>query len=262
MGLDGVNILADANDTNDPSYLNKLLHKIRTTGSMSTGRGRRVPIHKRFDKTLNLYRLFEKNRNEGNVIKPTTVIEKAVDGYFDMSTKDIYGDQLYANICRTMNEFGKGRDKIRLRVDQRVMFVHCMNALLPLIYGNKLEANRKRLLKKLGLKRIIQEVIILASRRVGKTWFVAILLAAVMICFPKIEIACFSLALRTSQKMMRLVVDMLSRHETGRDMIIQQNQEKLKLRGDTPSTYKLLHSFPDRPDVCLFVFFLFFSLKI
>jgi hypothetical protein len=103
----------------------------------------------------------------------------------------------------------------------------------------------------------------LASRRAGKTTFFSMLLAALMICVPVIEIACFSLALRASQKVMRLVLDMLNIY-TGEDKptIIKSNQEELVLQGREEWQQKIFHSFPDTTHVCIYfhiISFFFFS---
>lgn len=208
-------------------------------------------------RSLNAVREYLHRNAAKQQVVPRTIAEKLALGKYDGRANDVHGDQLLSDIIRTMGEYGQGKERIQMRVDQQTMMAHCINALLPLIYGDKLESNRKRLLRRLGLKRITQEVVILASRRVGKTWFVAMLLAACLICFPKIEIACFSLALRTSKKMMRLVVDMLNRHEKGKTMIERMNMEQLRLKGNTDYNYKLLHSFPDQPDVGGVVWLLF-----
>lgn len=223
-------------------------------------RKRRVPVNRKLDSILGEIDRYMHTSGTFQGIRPRNVYQQALEGAFDTTSDDRFGDQLLIDIVRTMGEFKHNGRPIRLRSDQQTMAKHAINALLPLIYGPKLEASRKRLLKQLGLERITQEIMILASRRVGKTYFVAMLLASCMICFPAIEIACFSLALRTSQKMMRLVVDFLNMHEKGRYMIIKHNQEQLILRGDTLSTYKILHSFPDKADVCI-VFFLFIYSK-
>ena len=189
---------------------------------------------------------------ERSKLRPYSLAQQFELGFYKNTSSEIYGDALFMKIMQTINEFGEGEKRIKLRVDQRTMLAYTMGALLPLIYRNKLEANRERLLEKLQLEEINQEMIIIASRRAGKTWFVAIVLAALMICLPEVEIACFALAKRTSQKMMRLVVDMLMLHPNC-PKILKHNSEELMLEGPSPSQYKLLHSFPDTTHVSTIV---------
>jgi len=217
---------------------------------------RQAPVDRLIDRSIDVITEDAIRRNTFQGAQPRTLCERARDGEFDKDSDDSqYGDALFNRIVECMSEFGEGSNKIELRVDQRVMFSHCMGALLPLIYGDKLEANRKRLLSSLGLDKISQEVIILASRRVGKTYFVAMQLAALLICVPEIEIVIFSKSLRQSAKAAQLVVKFVKMHPLGKSMFVRSNQELVELQGDAPWKTKKLHSFPDRVDVCTLCFF-------
>jgi len=213
---------------------------------------------RRYTKHLKEYHT-QINHN-AHIRAPLTLCEQAKAGAFsERSNEELSGDKLFNEIMRTttrfrnpMQEAEDAQDSyITLRADQNIMLAHCMGALLPLIYRDKLEANRKRLLTKLHLQSIRQEMVILASRRVGKTWLIAILLAALLIAMPKVEIVCFSLGMRTSQLMMRLVVDMLKRYE-GAPKIIKQTTDMLQLQGPAESLVKQLQAFPDRAHVSAF----------
>lgn len=222
---------------------------------------RQAPVDQLIERSIDTVTEDAIRRNTFQGAYPRTLCERARDGEFDRDKDDsLYGDALFNRIVSCMSEFGEGSEKIELRVDQRIMFSHCMGALLPLIYGDKLEANRKRLLASLGLDKISQEVIILASRRVGKTYFTAMLLASLLICVPEIEIVIFSKSKRQSCKAADLVKRFVKMHPLGRTMFVRSNQELVELQGDEPWKTKKLHSFPDRVDVC--ASFLFFSLFV
>lgn len=216
---------------------------------------------KRYTKSIK--KLRKSHKKSKKYLQPLTLEDQANAGLFtEKNIDDAYGDALFTKIVNSVNEFGKGKNKITLRVDQRIMFAHSMGALLPLIYGKTLDANKERLLKMLGLKKIRQELIILAQRRAGKTYFVAMLLAALMIYMPKVEIAVFGLAKRTSAKVMRLVEDMLNKHDAC-PKFIKNNSEMIKLEGATKDVYKILHAYPDTVHVSIFFYFfiLFFYEK-
>lgn len=197
----------------------------------------------------------QKSSSRIELDRPMDMYERARAGLMDekRGSDELYGDALLNKIVRTMEMFGEpgSKERTEMRDDQRIMFSHCLCSLLPLIYGKKLESNRDRLLKQLSLDKIREQLVILASRRVGKTTFFAMLLAAIMISIPKVEVACFSLALRASQKVMKLVVQMLSTY-TGDDRprIVTHNQEKLILVGSEDWQEKIFHSFPDTTHVC------------
>lgn len=223
---------------------------------------RQVPISKLIDRSIDVITEDAIRRNTFHGFYPKTLSERARDGEFDQDNDDnLYGDALFNRIVACMGEFGEGSEKIELRVDQRVMFSHCMGALLSLIYRDKLEANRKRLLNMLGLDSISSEVIVLASRRVGKTYFTAMLLASLLICVPEIEIVIFSKSLRQSAKAAELVKKFVKMHPLGKTMFVRSNQELVELVGDVEWKTKKLHSFPDRVDVCIIFFSFLFSFK-
>jgi len=229
------------------------LDLLRTLGPI-----RQVPIDELLDATIDRVTADAMHNNLFRGAMPRTLCERAQDGEFDHDDDgSLYGYRLFNRIVACMGEFGQGSERIQMRVDQRIMFAHCMGALLPLIFREHLEAHRKRLLHMLGLDRITQEVIILASRRVGKTYFTAMLLASLLICVPEIEIVIFSKSLRQSTKAAELVRRFVKMHPEGKTMFVRANNELVELVGDRPWKTKKLHSFPDRVDVrtCFLPFF-------
>lgn len=238
-------------------FQNLLSNCVKNSVTRSTKYIRKLKSSRRLSRSIKDLNKYIKKSSSINSCKPLNLYERACMGVYDDKTDDIYGDELLSMVLKTMGEFGQGRDRIKLRIDQRTMLAHALNALLPLLYKEKLEANRDRLLKQLGLKQIQEQKIIIASRRAGKTMFMSMLIASLMICVPQIEIAVFSLGKRASQKVMRLVVDMLNRHPKGAEMIVRSNQEQLMLCGDKPYHYKLLHGFPDTVHVCIIIYFFF-----
>lgn len=235
---------------------------------------RRVPVHELCRSFNNDNITYARTVAESVAVKPMSFSERTAAGLYDENADAAYGDRLLNDVVRAIGEFGKGKDRIRLRPVQHVMLAHCLNALLPVLYGDQLEANRERLLRQLRLEKIHTELVIIASRRAGKTWFVSILLAALLICVPAIEIACFAMQLRASRKVMRLVIEMLQRHELGRTMIRSRNQEDLELVGAREWEKKLMHSYPGstthvRSTISVvvergraFFFFVFFIIEI
>ncbi len=183
-----------------------------------------------------------------------SLADQAELGLYDTSTISGYrGDEILQSIFRTVEEF----EKAKFRDDQRIMFAHMINALLPLIYKHDMEANRKRLLEMLGLDEIRQEIIILADRRRGKTWAVSMTLAAIMICIPGVTIAVFGVAKRASQRMMQITREFIDSHPLGRKMVVvRANQEELFLKFPTDNDLvRTLYSFPGSVHVSLFFIF-------
>ncbi len=164
--------------------------------------------------------------------------------------RECSGDAILNKLFRTLPMLTK-----KVRVDQKTMHSHMISALLPLIYGDELEQHRERLLKILRLDKISQELIILADRRRGKTWGVALLVAAALICIPAVEIVIFSLAQRIAEKMLMLVDKFLATHAEGRKMLIRPHtQQKLTLKGPYgPDDVRMCQSFPGMTNVRFFL---------
>ena len=176
------------------------------------------------------------------------------------------GDTKLANIEQLLDSFKSARGRpIRRNASQIEWHKHCINALLPKIYGSDWERCQARVLKERGLKEIEPRLLIFAPRREGKTWNIAMLCAAVKLVCPGIEITIFSVNQRISSKLMETTVQFISSIPGGAARIVKKTREDLYiaqrglaggfsttsnlaqiLQGD-PNTSKL-HSYPNNPD--------------
>jgi len=164
--------------------------------------------------------------------------------------KNVSGDEKLRSMRETLNEFGY------VRTPQQMMFHENMiNACLPIIYGKDLNANLSRIMEENGWDDIMQELLCVTPRRFGKTWAVAMFVAASLINIPNVEIVIFSMALRASRKMLGLVDKFTAKHELGVRMLCRpHNQEQLTLRGlDNADDERKCHSFPGKSDVCFII---------
>lgn len=206
---------------------------------------------RRFAENLDAY---VSKQTLGQTPGPLSLSDRAKVGMFDDSEKGVYGDFLLNDIMQVMTEYHNGREPFTLRVDQQVMVSHILSAFLPFIYRDTLEANKTRILKMLRIDKIKEQMVIVASRRVGKTTCIAIVAASIMISVPRCEGAIFALAQRASRRVMEMIIDFLNMHSRGRKLLenaAMKNTEKLILIGDHPTHKKILHAFPDTPNVCI-----------
>lgn len=203
-------------------------------------------------------RLIEKENNKNGMFNQVVdcymderLHERAAAGHFDNEETVVFGDRLLENLLDTISLFKYKGKPLRLRPDQQTMISHCIVALLPLIYGPELNANRERLLKKFLLKRISQEVVLIASRRVGKSTMMSILFAALLLCMPGIEIACFSPALRQSRSnIMKSVIGFIMTHPDYSSRKIEKNSERLEVSIPKSERKNTITVYPDREEVC------------
>jgi hypothetical protein len=203
----------------------------------------------------------KKNKSVEDIecFKDERLYEKAEQGYFDKTNSVIYGDLLMENIMNTIGSFKFKDSPLKLRHDQQTMIAHCLVALLPLVYGPELNSNRERLLKKFNLKRIYQEIVIIASRRVGKSILVACFLAALLLCMPGVNIACFSPALRQARgTIMKNVLLFIKSAPGSEGRIARDNSEFIEVKVPGSHLVNTLSIFPDREEVCYFFLFIYF----
>lgn len=142
--------------------------------------------------------------------------DRISEGLHRLTIQDTDGDVLLNDVLRTITEFRTGNEPFVLRTDQLMMVAHIITSCLPLIYGTKLEANRARILKQLGTRDICESLLIVASRRVGKTTCIAVVVAALLICKPTFLCTVFGMVLKAAHRVMDAIKDFLNMHPRGR----------------------------------------------
>ena len=199
--------------------------------------------------------------------KPLTISEKFSLGLFSNTHQALMGDVILNRIMVTLTEFTLGGEPFVLRSDQQKMISYIICAFLPFIYRDALESNKERILKRLKMDKIREELVIMAARRVGKTTCIAVVVATIMIVVPCSVGAIFSLAMRASKRLMGMIRTYLQKHPVGAQMLakaVENNSELIVLVGDHPTHRKVLQAFPDKSDVCfpfILFFIFFFSIK-
>jgi len=146
------------------------------------------------------------------------------------------GDELVRSILRTLDTFqtASGEPLVRSR-EQKYFHYWWIQANFPKIYKSQWHAHSERVLKNApqlfgfpeSLDRIFPEVLCLTPRRYGKTWAVAMFIAAMLYNVPGFKFATFSTGKRASGWVMRDVVSFFKQLPQARERIIKRNQEEL-----------------------------------
>jgi len=146
------------------------------------------------------------------------------------------GDELVRSILRTLDAFqtANGEALVRSR-EQKYFHYWWIQANFPKIYKSQWHAHSERVLKNApqlfgfpeALERIFPEVLCLTPRRYGKTWAVAMFIAAMLYNVPGFKFATFSTGKRASGWVMRDVVAFFKQLPQARERIIKRNQEEL-----------------------------------
>lgn len=119
------------------------------------------------------------------------------------------------------------------------------------IYGKDFDASAQRILEANRWERFQQEVLIVTARGIGKTWSVAMFVAALLMHCPAISISVFAVAKRAAVNMIRLIDQMASSHPTGRGMVVTpRSAERLRMRapGAGAADERVVTALPSRSD--------------
>jgi hypothetical protein len=133
---------------------------------------------------------------------------------------------------------------------QKRFHVAFLTACLPKIYGQQFAAVRRRVIAEFGLDDDPRaQTLVVAPRRFGKTWSVAIFVAALLWCCPGIEISVFSTGQRASTLLMEKVIMFLCTQGAEYDArLLKKNQEHLYLYASSndlnSGSISKLHCYP------------------
>lgn len=118
-------------------------------------------------------------------LEQQTIFPKTYEVYSNKTYRESYGagDECVEKIRRVLFEFG-----LKPTFNQITFFESMIRACLKFIYRYDFEQNVDRLMKENNWDEIIQEVLIITARRMGKTTAVAMFVAALMICVPHVTI--------------------------------------------------------------------------
>lgn len=79
-----------------------------------------------------------------------------------------------------------------------------LRACLPKIYDDEWDDNREHIMKKFGITRLQMWVLVVMARREGKTWGMAMFIAAMVLSVADIEISIFATCKRTAEKLLKV----------------------------------------------------------
>ena len=191
----------------------------------------------------------------------------------DFQKKDRAGDKRLERLLQTI----KRLEKLgwNLSIQQRKMLNGMICATLPQIMQEDLQPRMAELMERFDIKKKLKtEVLIKATRRLGKTTIAAFFIACYCDSQPEAQADIYSVAKRTSVMFLAKVVSLLiSLHGGDTGFIKTFNQETFQFVNQ-PGTISTVHSYPsaskiDKRTICcypllllllLFVYIYFFLL--
>ena len=158
------------------------------------------------------------------------------------------GDTSAEGLLQALDQFGVTRTP-----GQKHFHKEFFKACLPHIYGSDVfESDRERILHKFGFEDIRYEVLVVCPRRWGKTYSVALFIAAMAWAVPDTWISIFSTGQRASTSLLELVAKFLAYISNGTEnRILSKNNERLYVRGDNAADVRKVYSYPSSVQVCL-----------
>lgn len=156
------------------------------------------------------------------------------------------GDEKLADLVEALDrldEIGFKRSSA-----QRQFHRYYISACLKKIYGKDLNRNLARILKEHELEELRSDVIVSTPRRWGKTFSVALYVAAYLWSQPGCEVSIYSTGRRASRKILALIWKMVVALSGGESIIKEYNVENLVICGKRGGISKCF-SYPSKVQI-------------
>lgn len=243
-----------------PSKYHSVLHPLRELNRKETQEFNKclvmskhhfLAMEKRSTKSNNVpgsvMELVQKNTTTtGSFIKKVSV---SWDILVDGNTSSLTGDDVMRRINFVLNEFPKYIPDIH-RAEHQIQFHNeVLHALIPRIYRSEWASQSTSILKRYSITKCYPEILLCTPRRFGKTTAVVLLIVALIYSIPKVTIAIFSTAKRTSGKLKTAVnalLDRLPHIDKLRDV---NNAEQTSLKFNAMDTREI-SCYPVSSSVC------------
>lgn len=141
--------------------------------------------------------------------------------------QDCEGDRRLRQIEKYLYSSG-----YKLTLDQQTFARKYVDACLPLIYGKEWSSHSVRVMRERGIDKMMSDVMVICPRRFGKTFVVALFLAALCAVVPGITIAVFSTGRRASSNLTQNIEQFMRRFPGVEERIIKRNDEQIFLAAE------------------------------
>lgn len=136
---------------------------------------------------------------------------------------------------------------IRRSEPQHTVHEAYLRACLPKIYDEEWDDNREAIMQKFEINRLQMWVLVVMARREGKTWGMAMFIAAMILSIPDIEISIFATCKRTAGKLLKVFHKFLTKAIAylGDEewLIISKNAEQIIVMGPD-GTERIIGCYP------------------
>ncbi len=146
-------------------------------------------------------------------------------------------------------------DRIKpFHAQQKVFFKAYTVAMLSFIFGNEIHRYMRELMQRYRVTEIREDVLVIATRRMGKTYATAAFAAALALTQPGIAINIFSTGQRTATALRMLVWNFIIQITDDTTVITAQNEKFTEVRGPENSR-SVIRSLPGVVEISFLWFF-------
>ena len=189
-----------------------------------------------------------------HVLQTSSIVQRRAAIYSPVATKHskVSGDTRLHNLRKTLEMFDNCG--FMRSFQQRLFHEAFIRACIKHIYKDDFASCAARLMRENRWLDIKQEVMITTPRRFGKTFSVALYVAAYAYSQPRCEISIFSTGRRASKKLLHTIFKFVIQLPNGSNMINKYNQETLELKGNEGNDdFRTINSYPSKVAVSCYV---------
>lgn len=140
-------------------------------------------------------------------------------------------DTIFMNVVKQLDGFKDpiSGEPITREVLQARFHKAMMVACMPAIFKEELETKKQLILRRYHVDEIKTKVQVFAARRIGKTFSVCMLFAALLLHVPGISIAAFGVSLRSAEMIIKETYDLLRTAESFGEFAVARNVQRISL---------------------------------
>jgi len=177
------------------------------------------------------------------------------------------GDDIYENIVWWLHHIPHTGTPIKPNFLQQIFHEKMLQAFLPLIYGDDFERNRDIILRKYNIVRHNSMLLIMVSRRMGKTLGTVMMLFAILMALPGASIDVYAQSLDFAKVIVKKVRGLCMLLKDKHFVVTEDNKTtfEIHIKGEAElkditarsSEVKVSLSDLKKKKVCMLVFFPF-----
>lgn len=157
--------------------------------------------------------------------------------------KESPGMQTYERLIETLDKFGVRRSAMQKRFHEAMC-----HAFIPLIFGDDYQRHYTAIINYLGITKINPRLLFYTPRREGKTWSVAMMIAALLWACDDMDPCAIGLTIRVARQTMKLVQMFFSRLPGAAGRIISHSAEEFVVRNFSGTGNNTFTSLPAQTD--------------